>query len=94
MGFDSIFHVSSRPTATKPRDLLDWIDGLEAGKHLVVSHCAVDSDELRAMTSPGAENYAWANEYRPSDLAVLTSPEVRRAIERRGIELVSVADLR
>jgi predicted glycoside hydrolase/deacetylase ChbG (UPF0249 family) len=59
-----------------------------------VSHCAVDSDELRAMTSPESENYAWANEYRPSDLAVLTSDEVKRAIEERGISLVSVRDLR
>lgn len=93
VGFDSIFHISSRPTATKKADFLDWIEALEPGKHLVVSHCAVDSDELRAMTSPEAENYAWANEYRPSDLAVLTSREVREAIEDGGIALCSVADL-
>ncbi len=93
VGFDSILHISSQPTAEKLAFFLDWIAKLEAGKHLVVSHCAVDSDELRAMTTEDAENRAWANEYRPSDLEVLTSDEVRKAIAEKGIELTSVGGL-
>jgi len=93
VGFDSIHMLSGRPAEDKLPYLLDRISALEPGKHLVVSHCAVDSEELRSMTSDDASNVAWANEYRVSDLAVLTSPEVRQVIEDRGVRLVSVADL-
>lgn len=93
VGFDSIHMLSGRASEEKLPYLIDRISALEPGKHLIVSHCAVDSDELRAMTSDDAENAAWANEYRVSDLAVLTSPEVKQLVEDRGIRLVSVADL-
>jgi predicted glycoside hydrolase/deacetylase ChbG (UPF0249 family) len=93
VGFDSIHMLSSRPSDDKVPYLIDRISNLGPGKHLIVSHCAVDSDELRSMTSDDAENAAWANEYRPSDLAALTSPDVRKAIDQRGIRLVSVAEL-
>jgi predicted glycoside hydrolase/deacetylase ChbG (UPF0249 family) len=93
VGFDSIHMLSGRPSEDKVPYLLDRISAMEAGKHLIVSHCAVDSDELRALTSDKAENAAWANEYRPSDLAALTSPAVRKAVEDRGIELVPVSGL-
>jgi chitin disaccharide deacetylase len=93
VGFDSIHMLSSRPSDDKVPYLIDRIGQMDGGKHLVVSHCAVDSSELRSMTSDKAENAAWANEYRPSDLAALTSPEVRQAIEEREIRLVSVAEL-
>jgi hypothetical protein len=93
VGFDSILHLSARPNDEKQGFLLEWIAGLEPGKYLIVTHCAVESSELHAMTSEDAPNRAWANEYRPSDLAVLTSPRTRSAIEQRGIELVSVGAL-
>jgi predicted glycoside hydrolase/deacetylase ChbG (UPF0249 family) len=93
VGFDSIFMLSRRASEEKLLLLIQHIEQLEPGKHIIVSHCAVDSEELRAMTSDAAENAPWRNEYRVSDLAVLTAPEARAAIERRGVELVSVADL-
>ena len=96
VGFDSIHMLSGRPGDEKVDYLVDRISDLEPGKHLIVSHCAVDADELRSMTGerPGQPDHlAWANEYRPADLAALTAPEVRRAVEERGIDLVSVAEL-
>ena len=93
VGFDSIHMVSSQPVGEKMPYLLDRISALEEGKHLFVTHCAVDSPELRAQTSETAKNRAWANEYRPSDLAGLTSAEVKELVEERGIELVSVGRL-
>jgi hypothetical protein len=93
VGFDSIHMLSGRPSEDKVPYLIDRISAMEPGKHLIVSHCAVDSEELRSLTSDQAENAAWANEYRPSDLAALTSPEVRRVVEDRGIDLVAVSDL-
>lgn len=93
VGFDSVHMLSGRPSEEKVPYLLDRISKLEEGKHLIVSHCAVDSPELRSMTSDDAENAEWANEYRTSDLAALTAPEVREAIESHGIRLCSVPEL-
>jgi hypothetical protein len=45
------------------------------------------------MTSDSAENAEWALEYRVSDLAALTSDEVKGAVADHGVKLVSVADL-
>jgi len=93
VGFDSIHMLSSHPGDEKVAYLIDLISKMDAGRHLIVSHCAVDSPELRAMTSDTADNAGWALEYRVSDLAALTSPEVRNAVDDHGVQLVSVADL-
>jgi hypothetical protein len=73
--------------------LLDWLDRLAPGYHLLVTHPAVDSDELSAMTTPGHPAYPWTAPYRISDLAVLTNPVVGERIEQRGIRLVALADV-
>jgi predicted glycoside hydrolase/deacetylase ChbG (UPF0249 family) len=96
VGFDSIHMLSGRPSDEKVPYLIDRISNLEPGKHLIVSHCAVDSEELRALTSDRddpPDHLKWANEYRPSDLAALTSDEVRKVVEERGIDLVPVSAL-
>ena len=93
VGFDSIHMLSGRPGEEKVDYLVDRISKLEPGKHLIVSHCAVDAHELRAMTSDKAENAEWALEYRVSDLRALTSDEVKRAVEDHGVRLCSVGGL-
>ena len=50
------------------------------------------SDELRELAAPGSENAPWAQEYRASDLAMLTAPDVVARVEVLGIELVTVAE--
>lgn len=93
VGFDSIHMLSGRPADEKIPYLVDRISNMEGGKHLIVSHCAVASEELYSMTAHTAENAPWAYEYRPSDLLALCSAEVRKVIEDRGIDLVAVRDL-
>ncbi len=93
VGFDSIHMLSGRPADEKIPYLIDRISSMEPGKHLIVSHCAVASEELYSMTSHIADNAPWAYEYRPSDLLALAAPEARKAVEDRGIDLVAVADL-
>jgi hypothetical protein len=90
VGFDSIHMLSRQPGDQKVAYLIDRISSMAPGKHLIVSHCAVASDELRALTIDGAVR---SNEYRPTDLAALTAPEVRATVDRLGIELVSVGRL-
>lgn len=60
--------------------------------HLLVTHCAIDGPELAALHAPGTETFRWAEEYRISDQNLVTDPEIRKAIEDRGVELVSMGD--
>jgi hypothetical protein len=96
VGFDSIHMLSGRPSDEKVDYLIDRISNMEPGKHLIVSHCAVESEELRSLTADRPnqpDHLLWANEYRPSDLAALTSPDVKKLVADRGIDLVPVAGL-
>lgn len=88
--FASIEILSDRDAATKLPWTLAYVAGLTPGVHLLVTHCAVAGPELAAMHAPGNETYRWAEEYRLSDQAIVTDPEIRKAIEERGIELVSM----
>lgn len=88
--FASIVTLSDREADGKKAWMLDHIAGLTPGVHLLVTHCAAAHPELAAMTSPGTYTYRWAEEYRLSDQEIVTDPEIRKAIEERGIELVSM----
>ena len=90
--FASIETLSDRDADVKKAWLLEHLDGLTQGVHLLVTHCAAAEPELAALHAPGNETYRWAEEYRLSDQALVTDPEIRKAIEDRGIELVSMRD--
>lgn len=71
--------------------LIRAIEGLdEPGLYLYVGHPAVDSPELRAVDSNDGER--WARR-RSSVLAAWTSEPVKAALERKGVELVSMREL-
>jgi hypothetical protein len=72
---------------------VDWLERLDDGVHFVMSHPATASAELRALSDAGDDNAVWAEPWRVADLAALTDRAVRDVVARRGIELVSVADL-
>lgn len=91
--FDSIAMISPMPAQEKKPWLIERLEGLDPGVHLIVAHPAVDDPELRSIARPDAENYCWAETNRTSDLTVLLDPEVAARIDALGIELVSVADL-
>lgn len=88
--FASIETLSDRDAAVKKAWALDHIAGLTPGVHLLVTHCAAAHPELAAMHGPGNNTYRWAEEYRLSDQEIVLDPEIRKAIESRGIELVSM----
>ena len=91
--FDSIAMMSPLPAEEKKPWLMERLEGLEAGVHLIVTHPAVDDPELRSIARPDSENYCWAEPNRTSDLVVLLDPDVAARIDALEIELVSVADL-
>jgi predicted glycoside hydrolase/deacetylase ChbG (UPF0249 family) len=93
LSFASIKMLSERGADVKKEWLLRHLERIAGvdGVHLLVSHCASDDPELAAMVRPDSPVFAWAREYRVSDLDVLTDPDVAAAVEAHGIELVSVA---
>lgn len=66
------------------------LDSLGPGLYRVVLHPTLDSDEVRAMDSYFGPSWARSGKM---DIDVLASDEVREAIRRNSIELVSIADL-
>lgn len=94
LSFASIKMLSARPAAEKKAWLLGYLErrSREPGVHLLVSHCGMGGPELSSITRPDNPNLPWAEEYRVSDLAVLTDPEVADAIDQLGIELTTVRD--
>jgi hypothetical protein len=73
--------------------LAERLESIGPGTHFVLSHPAVESAELRAITDPANENAVWAEPIRIEDLAALCDPSVRKVIERRDIALVAARDL-
>lgn len=67
------------------------VEALQPGTYLFVEHPGLDVPELRAIGHKGYEDVAAD---RAAVTAVFTSPEVKAAIERKGIELISYGDLR
>jgi predicted glycoside hydrolase/deacetylase ChbG (UPF0249 family) len=91
--FDSIIFLSVQSRKHRAAWLVNTLEQLPAGTHMIQSHPAVASAELRAVTPEDAENYFWAESTRVADLDALCAPEVRKVIEARGIELLSAAEL-
>lgn len=84
------------PYPAHPRDgqarlssFVEALRGLAPGTHIFIDHPAVDCGELEALGHPGYEDVCAD---RVTCLEVLTSPAVRREIERLGIELISYRD--
>lgn len=90
--FTSIKGLSDRDATEKKAWFLGYLERLEPGVHLLVTHCAEPGPELSSITSPSSGPWRWAEEYRASDLATITDLEVREAVDRLGITLRSVAD--
>ena len=66
------------------------LNSLEAGTYLFIEHPAYDVPEMQALGHKGYEDVAAD---RAAVTAVFTSPEVKAAIQRNGIRLISYQDL-
>jgi chitin disaccharide deacetylase len=89
----SLIVLSLAPFEDRGAWLAERLDSIGPGTHFVLSHPAVESAELRAITDPANENAVWAEPIRIEDLTALCDPSVRKVIERRDIALVAVRDL-
>ena len=74
----------------KEKNLLQRLEELTPGDWLIVEHPGLDTPEMRNIFHKGYENVAAD---RAGVTAAFTSTRVREAITRRGIKLVSYADV-
>jgi chitin disaccharide deacetylase len=87
--------ASALSISGKSRELIGaWLDGLGEGVHHLSCHCALDGEEMRAVTPRDNANYPWALDYRLEDLACLTSPWFQDKLRANRIELARMPFLR
>ena len=67
----------------KAAKLAARLETLEAGLWLQIDHAATDDPEIQAFGHPGYENVAAD---RSANVQAWTSPTVREAVDRRGID--------
>ena len=88
----SYSELSPRDASGKKEWLAGYLRGLGPGVHLLVAHPGVPGTELESLTGPDSVPYRWAAEYRLSDLAVLTDPDISGLIDELGIRLCSLPE--
>ena len=88
---DGFFELTPREADEKKPWLLDLLAGLRPGLHMLVCHPGVAADELAALTDPRSEPWPWAEHWRVADLAVVTDPAVRTAVDDLGITLCALS---
>ena len=67
------------------------LEKLEPGSYLFVEHPAKDTDEMKTVGHKGYENVGLDREWVTR---VFTSEKVKETIKKKGIQLISYADLR
>jgi len=78
------------PGPVKAAKLAERLKILEPGLWLHIDHAGTDDPEIRAFGHPGYENVAAD---RSANVYAWTSPLVREAIDRRGIQLTSYREI-
>ena len=70
---------------------IKMLEGLKPGTYLFVEHPGLNTPEMRAI---GHEGYYDVAQDRDAVTEIFTSPEVKRAINKLGIKLISYAELK
>ncbi len=84
------FGARSDSFETRESAMIGLIEKLGTGLWIIIDHPGLDTPEMRAIGNQGYQNVA---EDRTNVTRVFTSDRVQAAIEKRGIELVSYADV-
>jgi predicted glycoside hydrolase/deacetylase ChbG (UPF0249 family) len=88
VGFDGP-HATSEE---KIQSFIKMLDGLKAGEtYMFVEHPGIDTPELRSISHIGYENVA-VDRQGVTDL--FTNAKVKEAIKKKGVQLISYADLK
>ena len=91
-GLERAGRFGSKDDSLESREsaMVELIEWLKPGLWMVVEHPGLNTPEMRAIGHSGYENVA---EDRDNVTKVFTSPKVKAAIKKHGVELVSYADV-
>ena len=81
----------AKTTKERIRRFVEMLEGLKPGTYLFVEHPGLDTREMRAI---GHRGYYGVAQDRDAVTKVFTSKEVKKAIKKLGIRLISYADLK
>jgi len=81
----------AKTTKERTKRFIEMLEGLKPGTHLFIDHPGLDTAEMRAI---GHNGYYDVAEDRDAVTKVFMSEEVKRAIKKLGIQLISYADLK
>jgi len=82
---------SARYAEEMIKNLIEGLENIQAGTYLFVDHPGYDTPEMQAL---GHKGYMDVAKNRDGVTKAWTDPEVKEVIERRGIQLLSYADLK
>jgi len=75
----------------RTKRFIEMLEGLKPGTHLFIDHPGLDTAEMRAI---GHSGYYDVAKDRDAVTKVFISEQVKRAIKKLGIQLISYADLK
>ena len=81
----------AKTVAARTEKFIGMLEGLKPGTFLFVDHPGLDTPEMQAIGHPGYEDVA---QDRQAVTDVFTSDQVKKAVEKLGIQLISYADLK
>ena len=81
----------AKTTKERVKKFIENLEGLKPGTYLFVEHPGLNTPEMRAI---GHKGYYDVAQDRDAVTEVFTSTDVKRAIKRLGIKLISYADLK
>ena len=90
MGTTDVWEAYDGDVSFNVDKFVSMLDTLKPGTYRIVLHPTIDNVESRAIDSYFGVKGARAGQ---NDLNMLLSEEVKAAIERNGIELISISDL-
>ena len=81
----------AKTVVARTEKFIGMLEGLKPGTYLFVDHPGLDMPEMQAIGHPGYEDVA---QDRQAVTEVFTSDQVKKAVKKLRIELISYADLK
>ncbi|MHC4726221.1 MAG: polysaccharide deacetylase family protein [Planctomycetota bacterium] len=88
-GFGSL--RGAKTVKERIKKFIEIVENLKPGKYIFVEHPGLDTEEMRAI---GHKGYYDVAKDRDGVTEVFTSADIKRAIEKAGVKLISYAELR
>jgi len=87
--FDDVFELTRRNYTT----IINSLKGLRSGIYHIISHCGIDSEELRSLSTVSEPVYTWGASARQNDLDIITSNRFKAFLDNEEFKLIGIKEL-